>query len=369
MPRLPPPPDVLRAPGELLDRVRKDVERNALRARNGVKLVAGVGRPQLGQTPRDLVWADGRCELYRYRSRQRSLSPPLLIVFSLVSRSYVVDLQPGNSFVEHLLGAGFDVFLADWTPPDERHAHERLEDYADGYLPEAIAQTCAAAGSETVNVLGYCFGGVLALLHAARHPDAPLRSLTCMATPVDFSAWHSMAELGRRLDVDALVDDMGNVPPNVIEQIFRVLKPTGDLRQYATLLDNVWNDEYVNAYQAMNTWSHDHVAFPGAAAHQCVELLLRENALYEGTLCLAGEPARLEDIKVPMLTVIAERDHIVPEPVAAPLSVLVGSAESDELRLNAGHIGLVVGRTAAKVTIPRIIEFLERRSVREGAAA
>jgi polyhydroxyalkanoate synthase len=349
--------------------VRKDVERNALRARNGVKLVAGVDRPQLARTPRDLVWTNGRCELWRYRSRERSLSPPLLIVFSLVSRSYVLDLQPGNSFVEHLLRAGFDVFLADWAIADERHADERLEDYADVHLPEAIERACAAAGSDSVNVLGYCFGGVLALLHAARHPEAPLRSLTAVATPVDFGAWRSLAELGRRLDVDAVLDATGNVPANVVEQVFRLMKPTGELRQYATLLDNAWNDEYVQAYQAMTTWAHDHVPFPGAAAHQTVELLLRQNALVEGALCLAGEPARLEDIEVPMLTVIAERDHIVPEPVAAPLARLVGSAESDELRLDAGHIGLAVGRSAAKVTIPRIIEFLERRSERAGAAA
>jgi polyhydroxyalkanoate synthase subunit PhaC len=82
----------LRAPGELLDRVRRDVERNALRARNGLKLAAGIDRPQLGLSPKDLVWSSGRCELWRYRNDAVRLSPPLVIVFSLVSRSYVLDL-------------------------------------------------------------------------------------------------------------------------------------------------------------------------------------------------------------------------------------------------------------------------------------
>src|SRR4051794_18712370 len=165
------------APRELPDPVRRDVERNALRARNGIKLVAGVDRPQLGQSPRDLVWSSGRCELWRYRSDTVGLSPPLLIVFTLVTRSYVPDLRPGNSFIEHLLAAGFDVFLVDWAPADARHADERLEDYADVYLPQAVRRTCEAAGTDSVNLLGYCFGGVLALLYAAHHPDAPLRSL------------------------------------------------------------------------------------------------------------------------------------------------------------------------------------------------
>ena len=361
---LPPAPRALRAPGELLDRVRQDVERNALRARNGVKLAAGLDRPRLGQSPRDLVWSRGRCQLWRYRSDEVSLSPPLLLVHSLVSRSYVLDLQPGNSFIEHLLSAGFDVFLVDWLPADERHADDRLEDYADGYLPDAVEQTLQATGSETVNLFGYCYGGVLTLLYAAGHPDAPLRSLTCMATPVDFEHWGVWKELAAegRVDLDTLLDENGNISAGTMRQSFRLLKPTGELRQYATLLDNVWNDDYVAAYQAMTGWANDHVPFPGATARQTLEMLVRENAFVCDALRLDGEHVSLKDITVPMLTVIAERDHIVPEPVARPLPELVGSEESDELRLDAGHVGLVVGRTAAKVTIPRIIEFLKRRS-------
>jgi polyhydroxyalkanoate synthase len=164
------------------------------------------------------------------------------------------------------------------------------------------------------------------------------------------------------VDLDTILDENGNISAGVMRQSFRLLKPTGELRQYATLLDNVWNDQYVAAYQAMTGWANDHVPFPGAAARQTMELLVRQNAFVCDALRLDGEHVSLRDITVPMLTVIAERDHIVPEPVARPLPGLVGSEESDELRLDAGHVGLVVGKTAAKVTIPRIIEFLQRRS-------
>jgi polyhydroxyalkanoate synthase len=349
---------------ELVDRVRRDVERNALRARNGIKVAAGVDRPRLGTSPRDLVWSRGRAQLWRYRSDRVTLTPPLLIVFSLVSKSYILDLRPGNSFVEHLLSKGFDVFMLDWLPADERHAGDRLEDYADVALSQAVEQTRRAAGVDSINLYGYCFGGVLTLLYAARHPDAPLRSLTTMATPVDFGDWGLMSELARegRLNLDDLLDEDGNIPPSVILQSFRLLKPTSEISKYVTLLENVWNDEYVAAYQAMTTWAEDHVPFPGAAAKQTLEMLVRENGFMCNTIRLDGVRVDLRDIEVPMLNVLAERDHIVPEPVASPLLDLVGSAEKDELRLAAGHVGLVVGRTAAKTTIPRIIEFLERRS-------
>lgn len=366
MPRIPtgPPLAALRAPAEILERVRRDVERNALRARNGIKLAAGVGRPMLGQTPRELIWAAGHAQLWRYRNDRISLRPPLLLVFSLMSKSYVLDLQPGNSFVEQLQAAGLDVFLLDWLPADERHAGERLEDYADYYVPEAVRRVIRASDSDSVNLFGYCLGGVLTLLFAAHHVDAPLRSLSVMATPVDFSRFELGRELARegRLSIDDLLDDNGNIPASIVRQLFRLLKPTADVRQYVSLLENVWNDEYMSAYQAMTTWSEDHVPFPGAAARQIFEMLVRGNGFMCDSIRLDGETIRLHEIEIPMLTVIAERDHIVPAAVAAPLLELVGSKDHQLLQLDAGHVGLIVGRTAAKVTIPRIIEFLKARS-------
>jgi polyhydroxyalkanoate synthase len=70
----------------------------------------------------------------------------------------------------------------------------------------------------------------------------------------------------------------------------------------------------------------------------------------------------LSDITVPFLHVLASRDHIILESAAAPLIGLVGSRDKHELRLDAGHVGLLVGKTAAKTTLPTIIDFLKQRS-------
>ena len=148
-------------PTSIFDRVRQEVERNALRARNGIRMAAGLSRPNLGATPKDVVWRRGRSELWHYRNDDVRFSPPLLIVFSLFSRSYILDLQPGNSFVERLLSAGFDVYLLDWGVPDERDAANQLEDYVDDYLPAAVERVRHLAGTDEINLLGYCFGSVL----------------------------------------------------------------------------------------------------------------------------------------------------------------------------------------------------------------
>ena len=355
---------VLPNPQDVLDRVRSEVERNAIRARNGIRVVTSSGGPAVGQSPKEVVWRRGRCELWRYRNENVRWAPPLFIVFSLVSRSYVLDLTPGNSFIEHLTDAGFDVFMLDWGVPDERDANNLLEDYVAGYLPAAIDRTREITGCAEINMLGYCFGGVLALLYAASQPDAPVRSLTVAATPVDFCQAGPLADLLRegRIEINDVLDENGNVAASVVLNGFRTVQPVAEVTGYVNLWDKLESDQYVAGYQTMGRWSKDHIPFPGAVARQAAEMLVRENALVTDRVLLDGRPVHLGDITQPFLAVLAKRDSIVPEPAAAPLIGLVGSSDRDELRLDAGHVGLFVGRTAAKATVPKIIDFLQRRS-------
>jgi polyhydroxyalkanoate synthase subunit PhaC len=352
------------APADLLNRVERDVQRALQRSRNGLRYAAGTQRPKVGRTPKDVVWRRHKSELWRYRSDARRYRPPLVIVHSLVSRSYVLDLYPGNSAVEHLLREGLDVFLLDWGVPDETDAGNTLEYYVDDGIPEAVAAACETAGTDDVNLLGYCFGGVLSLLSAARHPEMPIRNLAAMATPVDFSKMETITALVRdgRLDPEDVIEPTGNVAPDVIENGFKLLKPTAEVTQYATLWENLWNDEFMEGYQAMGQWARDHIPFPGAAFEQTVEGLVRANGLVNGTFELGGEKVDLKTITRPVLNIMAERDHIVPLAAAEPILDLVGSKDSEELRLSAGHAGLVAGRKAAKVTLPSIAGWIADHS-------
>jgi polyhydroxyalkanoate synthase len=340
----------------LLERVQRDVQRAALRGRNGLRYAAGTSRPKVGRTPKDVAWRRHKAELWHYRNEDVRYRPPVVIVHSLVSRSYVLDLYPGNSAIAFLLGQGLDVFLVDWGVADEAEAANTLETYSEGYLPEAIAAACKAAGTEEVTLLGYCFGGVLSLLAAARRPDLPIRNLTLMATPVDFDGMQAITALVRegRLDPEDVVDSTGNVPPEAVENAFRLLKPTADYSQYANLWQHLWNDEYMEGYQAMGQWTRDHVPFPGAAFRQTVEQLVRANGLMDASV------ADLSAISIPVLNVMAERDHIVPLAAAEPVARVI--EQTQELRLAAGHVGLVAGRAAAKVTLPGIAGWIADHS-------
>lgn len=344
-----------------IDRVRREVERNALRARNGIRMATGIRRTDVGLSPKDVVWSRGRTELWHYRSGQVSLRPPLLIIYSLFNKSYILDLRPGNSVIEQLVAAGFDVYMLDWGVPDERDAANTLEDYTDLYIPAAIDRIREISGSATINLLGYCFGGVLSVLHAAHHPESPLRSLTVLTTPGDLQQLGPMADVMARTDLDAVLGVDGMVPPGVILQGFRSLTPLGEVTGRVDLLEKLWSDEYVTAYQAMAGWGNDQVPLPGGVARQ-FKKLVAENAFVNDCVVLGGDRVSLSDITVPFLHVLGLRDHIIPEPAASPLIGLIGSEDKQELRLDAGHVGLMVGRTAAKNTVPVLIEFLKKRS-------
>ena len=140
-----------------------------------------------------------------------------------------------------------------------------------------------------------------------------MRNLVLMAAPMNFDAMGPMVAALRegRLTADDLVDETGNVPADVLYTGFYMLAPTTEIAQKATLLEHLWNDEFVESFQAMAQWSRDHVPFPGAAFRQVVEQLVRENALFSGSLRL-GDRVVLSRARANVLIAMAERDNVIP---------------------------------------------------------
>jgi polyhydroxyalkanoate synthase len=349
-------------PTAVLGRIRRDLDRAVLRTRNGLRHLAGVGRPEVGCTPNEVVWQRDKVRLLRYHSDNRTLSPPILLVMSLVTKAYVFDLRPGSSFVESLLQRGFDVYVLDWGVPDAVEAHNSFETYCDEYLPLAARAVMSTSGTSQLTVYGYCFGAVLSLLFLAGHPEIPVRCFGIMATPVDFSHLGATPHLLRegRIDPEDLVDETGNVPPQVILEGIRTMKITGDLAAYAGLLHNLDNSEFLAAHQALTGWAQDHIPFPGACFRQTVAWFIRDDQLVQGRLHLGGRDIDLRSIECPTLNVVGEADHIVPPPSTAPIVDVLPNV--DDVHFRAGHVGLIVGGSAQKRSIPVIADWLAGHS-------
>jgi polyhydroxyalkanoate synthase subunit PhaC len=353
------------SPTDIIARVNRDIERSALRARNGLRYVRGDKRAKVGITPKEVVWERDRAQLWRYQAPSPiRYAPPVVIVHSLVSRSYILDLRPGNSMVEHLLGAGLDVYLLDWGVPDERDAENGMETYVDDYIPRAVAAALRESDAAEVTLIGYCLGGLLAMFYSAGDAS-PVRNLITLAAPADFKEMGSFvsAVLEGRLEPEELIDETGNVPGDTLYSGFFMQAPTKTVAQYATLLENLWNDEFVEGYSAMAQWSREHIPFPGAAFRQMVNDLIRRDAVLTGSIRLGGRKIDFSSVRADVLVAMAERDNVVAPAAAAPLVDVVGDPARREVAwMNGGHVTFGTGRLARDHTWPRLTEWIQRHS-------
>lgn len=325
-------------------------------AQSLAKLAARMTRPlpAVGQTPADVVHRENKWRLLRYRPRAAGLSwkTPILLVPSLINRHYVLDLMPKKSFVEFLVGEGHDVFMIDWGTPGPEDRYLTFDELCDGYLGRALR---LASGRKKAHLLGYCLGGTLAAIHAAARPEH-VASLTALAAPVRFDDDGLLAAWTRspRFDVGALTRAFGNVPWQLMQSAFHMLRPTLGLSKTVHLLDRAWDDDFLDGFLALETWGNDNVSFPGEAYRRYVEELYRADALARGTFTLSGRPARLEEIRCPVLAVTFEHDGIVPWRSAAALLDLCGATDKERIHLPGGHVGAVVSRAAAKGLWPKL---------------
>jgi polyhydroxyalkanoate synthase len=349
----------LPSPAALVREAKQRAGDTSGRLVNGLRFAAGLDRPATGCTPQSVVWRSDRASLRRFRNAGGSTGAVFLVP-SLINRSHIWDLRPGDSFVEGLLAAGYDVFLIDWGRPDERDADNTLSTYVDGYLPAAYQRAVELAGCAPV-VIGHCFGGVMSVLWAASTDYQP-PALVALATPTNWAETGPLYNLTRagRLDPERVLDATGNVPPASMLRAFQMLRPLGDLAGWVTLWDRLHNRHAAQAIYALTDWAHDHVPFPGQTFVEMIRQISRGNAMFTGEVVLDGVPRKLSDIRCPFLNVYGTHDHVTPPASVLPLAELVGSLRKSTIALPAGHVGLLAGGTARRKTLPAVVEWLQQ---------
>jgi len=344
-------------------RWREELDRALRRLQNLPRVVDPV-EPRVGQTPREEIYKKNKSRLYRYRSA-RTYRVPLLFVPNLgISRPYIFDLLPGASFIEHMTRQGFDFYLLDWGVFGPEDNDLTLEACVTRILPRMVQKTLESSGAGELSILGYCMGAPLSAAFLGAFPDAPVRNFIDMAGPIDFSKiglfglW-----LDRKyFDVDRLVDTLGAVPADMVRVGFKLLKPTMDLSTGLNLWWNLWNEQYVEGFRALNRWANEYVAFPGEFFRQWVRDFYQDNRLIRGTLVLDGRPVDLRAIRCPLLVIGAREDYIAPPASVRALVDAVSSRDKEYLELPGGHISLIAGRGAARHCWPRVSGWLAPRS-------
>ncbi len=358
-------PPISGAEQTVADRVRVEVDRTIQRAVKGLEYIS-TGDPAVGLTPKDVIHSRGQMKLYHYRPQTEEIYRiPVLLVMSLVSKPYILDLTPGQSLVEYLVKQGFDVFMMDWGVPRPEDKRMALEDYVLDLIPESIAKVQETTGETDISLVGYCMGGLLSVLYAALHPDGPLKNLACFTTPINYDGMGLQKQWAdpRWFDVDRIVDTLGNVPPDLMLSSFDMLRPVSKAIGQVRLWDNMWNDEFTRSFRLFDRWAADQIPFPGECFRQTTKELMWANKLVNGGLILGGREVALKNITVPLLHVTAEHDHIVPAAASKDLVALVGSEDKQDIVMKGGHVSLVAGGNAIYRLWPQLDTWLGARSV------
>lgn len=324
----------------------------------------------VGQSAREVVWRLNKTSLYYYlpvEKPENCYRVPLLLVYSLINKPYVLDLLPEISLIGSLLRQGFEVYLLDWGEPGLEDAGMSLDDYILDLLPQAVKWTLRHSKALEISALGYCLGGTMLACCLALNPSLPIRNLVLMAAPLDFSE-RGLLQVwleARYFDVKRIVEAYRLIPAELINFGTQLLKPVPAIfSEYNQVISGCNGNKASPSISrlAISKWVNDGVPFPGIAFQQLVEEFYQRNNIVKGEFVLRGQKVHLSDIKANLLNIIAANDLTALPSQCQPVMQLAQSLDKTQVVLPGGHVGIVAGRNAPAQLWPVLENWLPPRS-------
>ena len=291
-------------------------------------------------------------------------STPLLIIYAFINRSYILDILPDSSIVRNLQRQGFDIYATDWGTPSAYDKELTLGHYVNNYLANAIDYIIEHSNSDKVSLLGYCWGGDLALMLAALHPEK-VKNLVTFATPGDFSIDNNLLSVwARSINADSIVDAFGNVPSVFINSAFLLRSPIDFMHKYPHffLEGRLQNIDSIMEFVATEMWLNDSPPVIGEIYRQFINECYHNNLLIKNQMIIgANNKIDLSKIKHPFLNVIASRDDLVAPASSRVLNDAIGSSDKSIIEFNFGHVGACISSRAHKELWPSVGNWLKER--------
>jgi polyhydroxyalkanoate synthase len=337
----------------------------------GVNALTEIDEIDVGTAEKTLIYEEDKLKLYRYaRAEQSSCHTPVLVVYALVNRHYMLDLQPDRSMIRNLLNLGLDVFIIDWGYPSKVDMYLSMDDYINGYLNNCVEVVKRTTSSAKVNLMGICQGGTFSTIYSALNPSK-VQNLVTLVAPIDFSTNEGLLfKWSKNLNIDALVDSYRIIPGDFLNSGFLMLMPFNlNIRKYVDMLDVMEDKEKLLNFLRMEKWIFDSPGQAGECLRQFIKDCYQQNKLVKGELEIGGRRVDLANITMPLLNIYASADHLVPPAATKPLNDLVGSTDKTLYEFKGGHIGVFVGSKSQKELAPAISTWLHQRDISQPAVA
>jgi polyhydroxyalkanoate synthase len=329
----------------------------------------------VGTTPHSVAYSEDRMRLLHYEPTSGTqYLTPILIVYALVNRFYILDLQPDKSIIRYLLDQGFDVYVIDWGYPCGTDRYLTLDDYVNGYLDNAVEHIRESSGADMITLMGVCQGGTFSLMYSALHPEK-VKNLITFVAPLNFDNNKALLNIwAKKIDVDKIVDYYGIVPGDFLNSGFLLLDPFRlMIDKYLGLVDRIQyepgddassfrSEETLKNFMRMEKWIFDSPGQAGETFRQFIKDCYQKNLLIKNTMEIGGKRIDLKNITMPLLNVMAQFDHLVPNDASRPITEAVASNDKETMVFPTGHIGMFVGSKSQGEVCPKIASWLKTRS-------
>jgi len=318
---------------------------------------------EIAVTPYDVVYEEDRVKLKHYKPTGNiQLKRPLLIVYALINRETMLDLQPGRSVVQNFLQEGIDVYMIDWGYPARKDRYLTIDDHVNGYMDNIVNFILDKHNLDKIHLMGICMGGTFCVIYSALHPEK-IKNLVTTVTPTNFDTDQGLLHIWMRdMDADRIVDTYGNIPGDIMNMGFLLLNPARlMIDKYVGFIENMANKKFVENFVRMEKWIFDSPDVPGETFRQFIRDCYQKNLLIQSKMEVGGKRVDLKKITMPLLNYYGKYDHLVPPEACELLTSKVGSKDTEDICLDTGHIGIYVSSKCQKEFTPRIARWLKER--------
>ena len=345
-------------------KVMEEILRFSRNVAEAPKLVAAPNEIKLETTPYDVAYEEDKVRLLHFKSlTEKQIRTPLVIAYALINRYHILDIHPKKSWVKNLLEQGLDVYMIDWGTPSNIDKYMDFDDYVNGYLDNCVEFVKEESGTAKVSLQGYCTGGTLASIYSSLHPEN-IKNFVATAPVID--GWRDttvVSNLARHIDVDKMVETVGNMPPEFMYYCFSILKPFEQgVEKYVKFFKNIDNANYVDNFMRIEKWLSDTPPVPGELFRQWIKDIYQDNLLVQDKMYVGGKHVSLKNIKMPIFTQVAVGDHLVSPECSMPLHYAVSSEDKTLRVYPTGHVGMIASSLSQKKVLPELGEWLKRHS-------
>ncbi len=324
------------------------------------KILATIENIKTGLTEYEVVKETGLFRLLHYKPiREQAYKYPLLIVYALINKSYIFDLQQNKSWISKLLEQGINVYLLDWKSPSKSDKYTSIDDYVNLFIYDCIELIKDIENTDQVSLQGYCMGATLCLMYTSLY-QKNVKNLTTIAPVVDSEKDTTVIKnMAQHMDIDKVLSYYDNFPYELLYTLYASLKPFKQgVNKYLTLFNNLEDKSFVQNFLRVEKWLYDTPPIAGATFRQWVKDIYQKNLFAKNKMIVGENKINLSKIKVPLLNVVADADHLVSPNCSIALNDLVSSTDKSLMNFPTGHVGLIASGYSQKNVLPRVGKWI-----------